>query len=136
MVQVDGVSLRDVVASHCRGVNILVESAGVEWGVMKVSDGEENGVRDRWQEAAAPAHKVLGEGHLRVEAKVEAMAPASSAKGPAAASASEPGGAGVDVVVVTRYRYQGRVGYLKYVSCNSVWIVVVCFVVPFDGHPV
>ena len=105
MVQVDGVNLEDVVAVYCRRVNIFIESAGVERGVVKVSDGERNGVRDRWQEAAALAHKVLGEGYLRVEAKAEAMAPASSAKGPAAASASEPGGAGVDVVVVTRHRY-------------------------------
>ena len=136
MVQVDGVSLKDVVAIHCRRVNILVESAGVERGVVKVFDGEGNGVRDRRQEAAAPAHKVLGEGHMRVEAKVEATAPASAAKGPAAASVSEPGGAGVGVVVVTRHRYQGRVGYLKCVSCNSVWIVAVYFMVPFSGRPV
>jgi hypothetical protein len=86
-MQVDGVSLKDVVAIHCRWVNILVESAGVERGVVSVSDGEGNGVRDRWQEAAAPAHKVLGEGHLRVEAEVEATAPASATKSPAAASA-------------------------------------------------
>ena len=115
-MQVDGVSLKDVFAIHCSRVNILVESAGVERGVVKVPDGEGNGVRDQWQEAAAPTHKVLGEGHLYVEAKVEAMAPASAAKGPVAVSASEPGGAGVSIVVVIRHRYQGRVGYVKCVS--------------------
>ena len=31
---------RDVVAIHCSGVNILVESAGVEQGVVKAADGE------------------------------------------------------------------------------------------------
>ena len=106
------VSLKDVFAIHCSRVNIFVESVGVERSVVKVSDGEENGVRDRWQEAAVPAHKVLGEGNLCVEAKVEATAPVSAAKGPAAASVSEPGGAGVCVVVVIRHRYQGRVGFL------------------------
>jgi hypothetical protein len=55
---------------------------------VKVADGEGYGVCGRWQEAA-PAHKMLGEGHLCVETEAKAMAPASSAKVPAAASASE-----------------------------------------------
>jgi hypothetical protein len=67
-------------------------------------------------EAAAPPHEVLGEGHLCVEAKVEAMAPASAAKDPAAAFASEPRGAGVGVVVVARHCYRGRIGYLRDVN--------------------
>jgi hypothetical protein len=116
VVQVDGVSLKDIFAIQCSRVHILVESAGVERGVVKVHDGKGNGVRDRWQEVAAPAHKVLGEGNLFVEAKAETMAPASAAKGSAAASASEPGGAGAGVVVIARHRYQGRVGYVKCVS--------------------
>ena len=60
MVKVDGVSLEDVVAIHCSRVNILVESTGVERGVVIVADGEGYGIRGRWQEAAALAHKVLG----------------------------------------------------------------------------
>ena len=136
MVQVDGVILEDVVAIHCRRVNIFVESAGVERGVVKVADGEGDGVRYRWQEVAAPAHEVLGECHLRVKAKVEATAPSSAAKDPAAASSSESGGVGVGVVVVTQHRYQGRVGYLRFISCNSVWIVAVYFMMPFSVRPV
>ena len=47
MVHVNGVDLEDVVANHYSGVNILVESAGVERGVVKVADGEGYGVRGR-----------------------------------------------------------------------------------------
>jgi len=83
------VSLEDVVAIHCSRVNILVESASVERGVVEIADGEGYGVRGRWQEAAAPAHQMLGEDHLCVETKTEAMALASAATGPAAASASK-----------------------------------------------
>ena len=74
MVRVDGVGLEDVVAIHSSSVNILVEYAGVERGVVKVADGERYGARGRWQEAAAPSHKVLGEGHLCVEIKAKSMA--------------------------------------------------------------
>jgi hypothetical protein len=56
-VQVDGVCLEDVVAVYCGTVNALVESAGVERGVVKVADGEGYGVCGRWQEAATPAQK-------------------------------------------------------------------------------
>jgi len=90
VAHVDGVSLEAVVAIHCNRVTILVEYAGVKRGVVKVADGEGYGVRGRWQEDAFPAHKELGEGHLCVETKAEAMAPALAAKGPAAASDSEP----------------------------------------------
>ena len=57
---------------------------------MIAADGEGYGFRGRWQELAAPAHKMLGESHLCVETKTESMAPAPAAKDPAAASASEP----------------------------------------------
>ena len=90
VVQVDGVSLEEVVAIHCGMVHILVESAGVERGVVKVANDEGCGVCGRWQEAAAPAHNVMGEGHLSVETKAEATALASATKSPAAASASKP----------------------------------------------
>ena len=66
---------------------------------MKVSDGEGYDIRDRWQEAAAPAHKVLCEGHLCVETKAEATAPASAAKVPAAASASRMLASLLDIVI-------------------------------------
>ncbi len=88
-MQVIGIDLEDVAAVLCSRVTILVESAGVERVVVKVADGEGYGVRGRWQETAASAHKVLSEGHLCVETEADAMTPASATEGPAAASASE-----------------------------------------------
>ena len=79
MVHVDGVSLEDVVVIHCGRINALVEFAGVEWGVVKVADGEGYGICGRGQEAAAPAHKVLSQGDLCVETEVEASAPVPAA---------------------------------------------------------
>jgi len=55
---------------------------------VNVTDGEENGISGRWLEAAAPAHKVLSEGHMCGEVKVEATAPAAAAKGPRKLGAS------------------------------------------------
>ena len=40
MVQVDEVSLEDDVAVHRGRVDVLVDSAGVERGVVKVANGE------------------------------------------------------------------------------------------------
>jgi len=100
VVKVDGVCSEDVVAIHCGGVNIILESAGVERDVVKVADGEGYGVYSRRQEAAAPAHKVLSEGHMCGEAKVQATAPAPAAGGPAASPVSEAWGVGVDAIVV------------------------------------
>ena len=63
----------------------------MERGVGEVADVEGYGVCGGWrQEAAALAHKVLNEGHLCVEIKAEATAPASAARVPAAASVPEP----------------------------------------------
>ena len=49
MVQVDGVSLEDVVAIHCSRLNIIVEPAGVERGVVKFADDEVNGISGQWE---------------------------------------------------------------------------------------
>ena len=89
MVEVDRVGLEHVVALCCRGIDVLINFAGVERGFVKVADSEGYGVCGRWQEAAAPAHKVLSEGHLCIEAKVEATAPAPSTGGPAAEPSSK-----------------------------------------------
>ena len=48
VVKVEGVCFEDVVAIHCGGVNVLVDSAGVERGVVKVADDEGYGVCGRW----------------------------------------------------------------------------------------
>ena len=113
-MHVDGVSLEDVVAIHCTRVNILVEFAGIERGVMKVTDGEGYGFRGRWQKAAAPAHKVLDEGHLCVETKAEATAPASAAKDHAAASAPGACGVGEGAIVATRHCSCGSIVRWKF----------------------
>jgi hypothetical protein len=83
---------------------------------MKVADGERYGVPGRWQEVAAHAHKVMGEGHLCVETEAEAMTTASATENPAAASTSESRCAGVSVIVVARYRYRGRIKCLRYIN--------------------
>ena len=47
VIEVDGVSVKNVVAVGCRGVDVLVDFVGVEGGVMVVADGEGDEVRDR-----------------------------------------------------------------------------------------
>ena len=47
VVEVDGVSVKDVVAVGCCGVDVLVDFAGVEGGVMVVADGEGDNLRGR-----------------------------------------------------------------------------------------
>ncbi len=109
-VQVDEVCLEDVVAIYCGRVYVLDESAGVERVVVKVADGEGYGVCCRWQEAAVPAHKMLGEGNLCVETEEEASAPVPAARGHAAASAPGAWSVGVGVIVVARHRSCGSIG--------------------------
>ncbi len=102
-MQVNGVCVEDVVAVHCGRVDVLVEFAGIERGVVKVADGDGYGVGCRWQEAATPAQKVLGESHLCVENEVEASAPVPAARGPAAKPAPGAWSVGMGVVVVARH---------------------------------
>ncbi len=68
-------------------------------------DGEGYGVYGWWQEAATPAHKVLGQSHLSVEAEVESSAPFSAGKAPAAASTPGAWSVGVGAVVVARHHF-------------------------------
>ena len=48
MVEVDGVSLGNAVAVGCRGVDVLVNFAGVEWCVVVNADREGDVVSSRW----------------------------------------------------------------------------------------
>ncbi len=102
-MKVDGVRLEDIVAVHCGRVYFLVESAGVERGVVKVADGERYGVCGRWQEAAAHAQKVLSECHFCIQTEVEASAPVPAAGVPAAAPAPGAWSVGVGAVVFARH---------------------------------
>jgi hypothetical protein len=104
--EVDRVCLEDMVAVHCCGVDVFVEFAGVERGVLEVADCEENGICGRWQEAAAPAHK----GHLCVESEVEASAHVPAARGSAAAPAPGAWCVRKGAVVVARHYIWGSVG--------------------------
>ena len=110
MVHVDGVYLEDVVAIQCGRVDVLAEFAGVERGIVKVADGEGNGICGRWWKASASAHKVLGEGHLCVETEVEASAPVPAARGLVAASALGAWSVDVDAIVIARHCSCGSVG--------------------------
>ena len=47
MVEVDGFGVQDVGVVGCRGVDVIVDFAGVEGGVVVIADGEGDGVRDR-----------------------------------------------------------------------------------------
>ena len=40
IVEVDGISLEKFVAVCCRGIDVLVDFAGVERGVVEVANGE------------------------------------------------------------------------------------------------
>jgi hypothetical protein len=94
-VEVDGVGLENVVAGRSQGIDVFVEFAGIRRCVVKVADGEGDGVCSCWSEAVSPAHEVLGESHMCFEGKVEAASPVSAARGPAASYAAGSGGVGV-----------------------------------------
>ncbi len=103
MVEVDRFDLEKIISVCCRRIYVLINLAGVERGVVKVADGKRCEVCGRWQEFAAPAHEVYSEGHLCVEAKVEAMTSAPVTGGPAAVPASESESVGVGANVVARH---------------------------------
>ncbi len=48
MVDVDEVGLQNIVAVGCRGVEVVVELAGVERCVVVISNGDGNDVGSRW----------------------------------------------------------------------------------------
>ena len=48
MVEVDEVSVENVAAVGCSGVDVYVNFAGVEWGVVVITDGEGDDVSSRW----------------------------------------------------------------------------------------
>ncbi len=55
MVEVDGVGIEYVVAIRCRGVDVLVEFAGVEGAVVVTADGKRDGVGSGRLESASSA---------------------------------------------------------------------------------
>ena len=58
VVEVDGVGIEYVIAICCRGVDVLVEFAGVEGGVVVTADGEGEGVESGRLKSASPAHQL------------------------------------------------------------------------------
>ena len=86
MVEVDGVGVDYVGRGCCGRIDIFVELAGIEWGVVVVTEGEGDCV-SRWLlEADPPAHEVLCESLLSVCVEVEASSPVSTSEGPVAAA--------------------------------------------------
>ena len=98
MVEVDRVGLKDVDAVGCSWVDVLVDLVGIERCVVVVADGDGDGVGGRWLEAPSPAHQMLREGCLCVEAEMEFSASDAASVGPAVA-ASAAGSSGVVVII-------------------------------------
>ena len=48
VVEVDGVSVENVVAVSCREVDVFVDFADVEWGVVVIADGKGDDVSSSW----------------------------------------------------------------------------------------
>ena len=83
MVKVKGVDMEDIVSVDCRRVDVFVECSGIERSVVKVADGERDGVGSSRSKVVPSPHKVLVEGHLGVEVEMEASGPAFAAGVPA-----------------------------------------------------
>ncbi len=114
MVEVDGVCVEDVVAVGCCGVDVLVEFAAAERGVVVVADDEGDGVRGSRLESASSAHKVLCECLLGDLVEVEAAPAGARAVGTAtAASPVRRVSIGVVVAVVGRRHFVVVVGMIS-----------------------
>jgi hypothetical protein len=94
--------MQDIVSVGGRWVYVPVEFSDIERGVVEVSNGKRDGVGRGRHEVVASSHKVLGEGHLSVEAEVEAHASGSATRDAASSHASVSSGViiGSAVVVV------------------------------------
>jgi hypothetical protein len=92
--------MQDIVSVGGRWVYVPVEFLGIEWGVVEVSNGKGEGVGRGRHEAVASSHKVLGEGHMSVEAEVEAHAPGSAMRDAASSPASVSSGVVIGGAVV------------------------------------
>ena len=86
----------------------------------------------------ASSHKVLGEGHLNVEAEVEAPAPSSATRDAASPSASVSSGVVIDgAVVVVRHFVVSFVGIFGRLYWACRWVKgIVRFVRMFVVRPV
>ena len=71
MVEVDGVGVDYVGVGRCRGLDVLVELAGVEGGVIVTADGEGDGVGGSRLKSAPSAHQVHCQRLLGVLVEVE-----------------------------------------------------------------
>jgi len=76
-------------------VNVPIEFSGIERGVIEVSNGKGHSLGRGRPKAVASSHKVLGEGHLSVEAEVEAPATGSATRDVASSPAS--GSSSIDI---------------------------------------
>jgi hypothetical protein len=84
VVEVNGVGVDYVGAGCCSGIDILVELAGVEGGVIVTADGEGDGVGGSRLKSAPSAHQVHSQRLLGVLVEVESAPSSTRAVRPAA----------------------------------------------------
>ena len=98
MVEVDGVGVDYVGAGCCSRINILVELAGVEGGVIVIADCEGDGVGGSRLKSTPSAHQVHSQRLLGVMVEVESAPSGTRAVMPA--TSTPPSGCGSVGVVV------------------------------------
>ena len=98
MVEVDGVGVDYVGGGCCSRIDILVELAGVEGGVIVTADGEGDGVGGSRLKSKSSAHQVHRQRFLGVLVEVES-APTGACSVCSAASAPPEGSASIRVIV-------------------------------------
>ena len=97
MVEVDGAGVKYVGAGCCSGVDVLVELAGVEGGVIVIADCEGDGVGGSRLKSRPSAHQVHSQRLLCVLVEVESAPSGTRAVRPAA-TASTTGCGSIGVV--------------------------------------
>ena len=106
---------------------MFFELCGIKRCVVKVADGEGDGVGSRGPKVVPSTHKVLSRGHMSVEIEIQASAPALAARGRTAPSAAEPNGVSVgrEVVIIRHVvgRYASKCSYFCEFACRSIGAV-------------
>jgi hypothetical protein len=124
MVAIDGFDLQDIVAVECCWVDVFVEFLGVGRGVVKVADGEGDGVGSCWPEAVSSFHEVLGENHLGAYVEVEAYALGSAARGMVSPFASLPNSVVIGgAVIVVSHFFVSLVVIFRRFDWVCLWVV-------------
>ena len=83
VVEVDGVGVDYVGRGCCSRIDIFVELAGIEWGVVVVADCEGGGVGGSRLKSTSSAHQVHRPRFLGVLVEVKSASPGARAVVPA-----------------------------------------------------